>query len=558
MKDPSNFSTQSSFVARTAISAKLSHGASIFSHAMGAKISTTTSWWKYDYLAILFVLIPYFVSIFFSCKSPTDWPSTISDLLLVVEVAWTVKFLMAWPSAWTDQLIQYKRNLINYINSIDLDINGSALPESTLNYEVAISNLKAAHHLHSLQKYGFLAEIGGVLVSTILFKWIRSHLSENNGLVGVSDVSISMFLLWGMFKTCVHYTALVQSESAFDSESTTVGGNVTEANLGFVSRLISEKNLAPRDVMERKTATNSNPVSKLVSEEIPHVPHILKEVSVSIMPFPLSLPKKPTVCYPRVSKVLALPVIHEMAEHDLLVHSPTSRPSTRSPPQESIIDGYYSKPSSGQKLPLIRDPLLYSRVSLLSSIGASSPDEIHDFSQESYSFPGFFKHSMAKICEFMNDPENTKSIKLFESLHRRTHDSRVKMFDSAWNLWEYATTFDLHAGFSSLIFKLVFHLIVGTLKVFYGIFFLIPYNLAKLGLAIALFVPRILVRIFVLMPIFLVVKFVSKKMKLEKGAVEFRGNRAQNELPVSPDRFTRSLCKILIAIFSRDRNRYAG
>lgn len=544
MKYPPNYSPQLSPVPRTAKSGKLSRGASIFSQSMVPKLSTASSWWKYDYLAILFVLLPYFVSIVFSYKSPIDWPTTVSDLLLAVEVAWTVKFLMAWPSSWTDQLIQSKRNLINYVNSIELG-DGAPLPEYNLNYEVIISNLQAAQHLHRWRKYGFAAEFCGVLVSGLLFKWIRSHLSANHG--GVSEVNICMFLLWGTFKTCVHYTALIQSESAFDSEVIASADYVTEVNLAFVSKMLSEKNTARRGSMDAKSKRNPGDVSNVVGD--PHqsqVPHILNEVSVSIMPFPLSLPKKLAVCYPRASKVLALPVIHEMAEHDLFSPSPLPSPSARSSRQRSRIDNYYHNYPNSQKLPPDLAPQPYSGIPLPSSLVVSSPEE---WSPDVSSPGGFFKHSMAKLCEYMNDPENTKSIKLFESLHQRTHDSRIKMVDSVWNLWEYATNFDAHTGISNLMYKLLFRPIAACVTVFYTMVFLVPFNLAKLAFAIVLFVPRMYLRIFVLTPIYLVVKYVHEKSKLKDDSREIREDHAGNSIPG----LSRSICIALLAILSRDR-----
>lgn len=544
MKIAPNFSPQLSSVARTAKSGKLSHGASIFSQSMVPKLSTSSSWWKYDYMAILFVLLPYFVSIFFSYKSPIDWPTTVSDLLLVVEVAWTVKFLMAWPSSWTNQLIQSKRNLINYVNSIELS-DGAPQPEYNLNYEVIISNLQAAQQLHRSQKYGFAAEFGGVLVSSFLFKWIRCHLSANHG--GVSEVNICMFLLWGTFKTCVHYAALISSESAFDSEVITTAEYVTEVNLAFVSKMLSEKNTARRDSMDAKGKRDPGDVSKMVAD--PHdsqVPHILKEVSVSFMPFPLSLPKKLSVCYPRASKVLALPVIHEMAEHDLFVPSALPSPTPRSSRQRSRTDNYYPDYPSAQKLPPDCAPQPYSGIPLPSSLVVSSPDE---WSQDIASPGGFFKHSMAKLCEYMNDPENTKSIKLFESLHQRTHESRIKMIDSVWNLWEYATNFDTHAGILGLMYYLLFRPIAACVTIFYIMVFLVPFKLTKLAFAIILYLPRMYLRIFVLAPLYLVVKYVLERSKLKEGSREIRELHAENGIR----RFIRSICIALLAILSRDR-----
>lgn len=551
MTRPTRTASDSSPLMKSTKSGILSRAASTFSPSVVPSFNSTTSWWKYNYLAILFVVILYLVSIFFSCTSSTNWASTISDLLLVLEVAWTVKFLMTWPTNWTEQLILSKRKLINYVNSIDLAIgNVPNGPETALNYEVAASNLQAAQNLHRYQKYGFLAEFGGVLVSALLFKWTRLQLSAVDGAVGFSEVNIAMFVLWGTFKLSIHLASVVYDESSFDSDTIADGGYVTEMNLDFVARVICERSNAAR---QTRILVKSSDVSQVPNKEPPHIPapHIFDNSSISIMPFPLSLSRKLMV-FPKASKVRTLAAIQEVIEHDEIIQSPKS---ARCLAQVSGIQKHIPNPQDNKSLPIqVSHP--YSATPGISPVQCCLTD-----TDESSDVPralGFFRISMAKIHQYMIDPENHNSIKLFESLYQKTHQSRIKVFDSVWNLWEYIQNFDMHSGFFGLLNIAILHPLKTVIKIFYGVLFLVPFNLVKLVVAIVSFVPRTLIRIFIMAPIYLVVKYATENGNSKSLISGIRDYHVQNGIPVSADHLTQSICRAILARMSTDRNSYAG
>lgn len=444
--------------------------------------------WKYDYLAILFVVLPYTVSIMYEGSSLHEWPSTVSNTLMIVEVSWIVKFLMSWPASWTDLLIQSRKQMLNYIKSLELG-NEVPSPESALNYEVSASTVQTVKLLRKYQNYGFFLEGLGVLASLVLFAWVRTQLAVTLHNQSLTHVNLVMFVLWGAFKWVIHFVSVNFEDVSFEA-----GAFTLQAPSPVISKCIRADYAVekpPQKDMGLQPVPKAFTLHPLPKEAFPekHLPltNLPQEVTVSITPFPLSIASKRDIALVREPlwkrpKILSLSVIKEVCEPE--VDPPVSLSASLYAPDSRLA-------SSSENM------VLAAETEQQPTTGAQEKTKRTPTSNEAR-IARFLKQSRAKIYEYMQDQSRTSSISIFSSLHLEIQtptNARKMVFGS----WDALHDISLHNGVLRLGYLMVMFPVVMA-RIAFITWYVVPVCFLKLWFAFSVCLARFSVRILVIMP----------------------------------------------------------
>lgn len=512
------------------------------------KWASSKSWRLYDDLALLFVIVPFSAGLFRFGQVQPHWSLLLSNIFTVIEVGCTVKFLITWPPSWTDKLQGKKekvgrmmRNLVKKEGDGKLDKLGE--PEGTP-FEVLAPIMGTAtfctESSQKLQVFGFAAEILGVTISVVLLLWVRSHVVPPV-MAEACNVNIVMFSLWEGFKWATRLACVVYEESE--------GKLQNELNQNGMEQSFDAKT---RMSMRGNGEYSSGPIHKSASA----VPHVLKEVTVTITPFPMSIqPRRQAVLQrnesAKITRISPLPVIKE-AEHERVVTFPRKKlikevEHEHTLDLEDIITKVHSPEGLVVLLPMPEVESLQKKTEDFLRESFMAVKESDDpFAEQHVTIPQFLSHSWSKIHEYMRDPSKTKRILFFETLHRSRERQQNRAYNFACGVAELIRNFDVHRGKIGVIYRLLCRPAVAAVKFFYSVVFLIPYNIAKLSVSLVLFLPRIWVRIFILSPIYLVVDYFGMHNRKT-----FREYRNTHGFPMSEGKLSQAICKAILENMGR-------
>lgn len=274
------------------------------------------SLWKFDYLAVLFVVVPYVIAVFHPGTAERGWVVRISNMVLVMQGSVTVKLVMAWPTSLTDRMHQTGK----LKEPKEFDAAKNQFQEKKLTAAV-IASLHARNYI----LFGVIAETAGVLIGGVVFVWMRSQLiAAGVDSALLSPANIMMFLLWGFIKLAVHVVQIYGGKDNAEVGDGTIpetirpgkikvgeaiSANWKESPKKTSSSRLFVKDLKPRYLSHKRVKLGSTKYSDLVARPnepiVAHSrilrptpvypnkrsgsPHLLKEVTVTVTPYPFSL-----------------------------------------------------------------------------------------------------------------------------------------------------------------------------------------------------------------------------------------------------------------------------
>lgn len=260
---------------------------------------------KYDPLTLVVVLLPSFLAVAFPSASQSDWPELITDCMMLLLVAWIVKFVTCWPAQWAQQLGMERAQVFATVNSMYIAFlpNGQDLANARL----ILGHLLLARKLGRLQLWAWTVQLACILLGAALMLWTR-----NNVLVVpvrqemvFSNVNIGVFVAWGLFKLVLlgaagmeQYTNPLALELDFISDS-----NLDTQIESFEKprrppmttrekRLSMELDSLKLELSQLKTSVNLNAqhlmeLNAKTQSKLDRLPEKYAEAEASVLPFPL-------------------------------------------------------------------------------------------------------------------------------------------------------------------------------------------------------------------------------------------------------------------------------
>lgn len=480
-------------------------------------------WWKYDSCAIFFVLFPFLVSGFQPEETLPHWTVLISNLFTVVEVGVTIKILVTWPAQWTDKMLQADQNteIGKFHGGIEY-VNAFSPRKSTIIGGIGGIPSETSTDSRRARIFGLSCEFCGIFGAICILYWVkRQIILSNDVLAQAGSINLVMFSLWELFKFAARVTAIFSSERSKASEI-----NVQRPNF---SSPVKSGALVPteRRLSEYKLPKSRAPNFSAKGAKFDNI-DLFKEVTVMITPFPLShqpRPAKKSVEKVRKPKKAILPIIKE-SESELSPVLPQLQPPPpiQSPPTLKLHD-YDS-------LQRKTEEFLRQNFSMRKTV---TPKEMS------------LSQSWLEVNEYMQNPATARRIQFFENLHRKKEKHQNRAFGVACRIMDSIKKFDIHTGVTGAIYRIAVRPIMSLSRFVYAVGILIPINCLKLTITVALFFPRIWVRIFILSPIFLVVKYSNI------GLGNFQSFHERNGIPVSNEKLFQVICRNILEMAQKQK-----
>lgn len=481
-------------------------------------------WWNYDSCAIFFVLFPFLISEFRQEEQIPHWTILISNLFTVVEVGLTVKILVTWPAQWTDKMLPGVQNTATGKFNGGTDyVNAFSPNKSTGIGEIGGIPTETLTASQRARNFGISCELCGILGSICILYWVKHQfIFSNDVLSQAGNIDLAMFSLWECFKFAARVTAIFSTESSKTNDTKVQHSNFSSpVKLGAL--VPAEPRLSAYKLPKSRNSNFSAKGAKFDNIDM------FKEVTVMITPFPLShqpRPAKRPVENVRKPTKAILPIIKE-SDTEMSPVLPQLQPP---PPIQSPLTLKLHDYDSLQRK---TEDFLRQNFSMRKTV---TPREMS------------LSQSWQNVNEYMQNPTTARRFQFFENLHRNKEIHQNRAFVIVCRIMDSIKKFDIHTGYTGAIYRVAVGPITSLSRFVYAVGILIPVNCLKLTLTVALFLPRIWVRIFILSPIFLVVKYFNI------GLGNFQSFPERNGIPVSNEKLFQVICRNILEMAQKRKH----
>ncbi|KAF7582785.1 putative integral membrane protein [Clavispora lusitaniae] len=527
-----------------------------------------------DFLAGLLVFSPSIVAASaVEANQQRDWAITLSKLTVLAQVAWMVIFITSWPSAWIRHLEKSRLHLLNYINSVFLGTNaGSQIPEVALNRRVFAVNLLLALKLQRYEKLALLLWFCAIVASPVMMRW--SVTASGNGKHSVRDANIIMFVFWQGSKLLIQASVILQKSGGSPLTTGTAPGVVTDANLSYyVESFCGPQHMfeSPPSVdaykdscfkvdlacdafgSDKSTLGNSRSGNEVSPKE---KADSNKGMTVPVVPFPFDasplateecdqtktrntsgLPKVPNS--PVVPNLPRIPNLKDAVPVSVSPHGSgafSSRYETRFSLRENsegcFSENFIRRPHVKKQKKFHENTHLHESIPY-----GEEPSRMGHWKFTS-------EHRNQDIT--ISSPTKSKPIEAIHNLNRESTQKKDRLFEKCWALWTQLLSFDINKGLIGAVYHSVYTPAKSVAKMIFVVFVSIPLNVSWVIFCLFSFVPRVLIKIFVVAPISIVADY--KKDSEYKSYKEYR---ATHEIPVFKENASTTIANKLLERINR-------